>query len=96
MKNVYGKNVFITGASSGIGRACALMFAKEGCRVTGVSRSCREGTKHFPGGGSVTMKRMDVTDELSVRRVIREASDIDIIPFIKNLVNDERIKNFLK
>lgn len=25
-----------------------------------------------------------------------EASDIDIIPFIKNLVNDERIKNFLK
>ncbi|HBE09059.1 MAG TPA: hypothetical protein DCY81_00750 [Lachnospiraceae bacterium] len=78
MKNVYGKNVFITGASSGIGRACALMFAKEGCRVTGVSRSCLEGTKHFPGGGSVTMKRMDVTDELSVRRVIREASDIDI------------------
>lgn len=25
-----------------------------------------------------------------------EASDIDIIPFIKKLVNDERIKNFLK
>ena len=38
-QNHYGKNVFITGASSGIGQACALLFAQNGFEVTGVSRA---------------------------------------------------------
>ena len=42
MDNKYGKNVFVTGASSGIGRACALEFAKRGCSVVGVSRNIEE------------------------------------------------------
>ena len=52
-KNLYGKNVFVTGASSGIGRACARMFAMNGCDVTGVSRNTEEKTEHFTGGGSL-------------------------------------------
>jgi 3-hydroxy acid dehydrogenase/malonic semialdehyde reductase len=33
MWNLSGKTVFITGASSGIGRACAEVFAREKCRI---------------------------------------------------------------
>lgn len=68
--NVYGKNVFVTGASSGIGQACAIAFAKSGCEVTGVSRSTEEKTERFPGGGSLTLRRLDVTDEAAVREFI--------------------------
>ena len=32
-----GKTVLITGAAQGIGRATALAFAKEGCRISGIS-----------------------------------------------------------
>lgn len=35
---ISGKRVLITGASRGIGRSCALDFAREGCKVTVVSR----------------------------------------------------------
>ena len=78
MKNQYGRNVFITGASSGIGKACAVAFAKKGFNVTGVSRNCKEGEKEFHGGGILRMKKMDVTDEEAVSRVISEVGEIDI------------------
>ena len=78
MKNCYGNHVFITGASSGIGRACAEMFAKEGCQVTGISRNCKEKTEHFAGGGSLTMKRADVTDLSAVRAAVDALPQIDI------------------
>lgn len=77
-KNVYGKNVFVTGASSGIGRACALMFAQNGCNVTGVSRSTEEKTESFKGGGSLTLKRLDVTDEAAVRELVEKLPGVDI------------------
>lgn len=77
-KNLYGKNVFVTGASSGIGRACALAFAKNGCSVTGVSRNTEEKTETFPGGGSLTLRRLDVTDEAAVRAFVEKLSGVDI------------------
>ncbi len=38
MKRLEGKTALITGASAGIGRACALAFAREGARVAGMAR----------------------------------------------------------
>jgi len=38
MGELTGKAVFITGASSGIGRATALAFAREGCRIAVAAR----------------------------------------------------------
>ena len=52
MKNVYGRHVLVTGASSGLGKACAEAFARNGCTVTGVSRHCEEGTRAWPGGAA--------------------------------------------
>ena len=77
-KNIYGKNVFVTGASSGIGRACALMFAENGCSVTGVSRNTEEKTEHFEGGGSLELRRLDVTDEKATREFIEKLPGVDI------------------
>lgn len=78
MKNLYGKNVFVTGASSGIGKACAEMFARSGCSVTGVSRSTEEKTGHFAGGGSLTLRRLDVTDEAATRDFVEKLPEVDI------------------
>ena len=77
-KSRYGNHVFITGASSGIGRACALMFAKNGCDVTGVSRNTEEKTENFAGGGSLTLRKLDVTDETASREFIEKLPQVDI------------------
>lgn len=77
-KNLYGKNIFVTGASSGIGRACARMFAMNGCNVTGVSRNTEEKTEHFTGGGSLTLRKLDVTDEAATRAFIENLPQVDI------------------
>ena len=77
-KNLYGKNVFVTGASSGIGQACALMFARNGYAVTGVSRNTEEKTEAFPGGGSLTLKRLDVTDEKAAKELVESLPGVDI------------------
>lgn len=81
MKYRYGKNVFITGASSGIGKATAHTLAKSGFHVYGVSRSGGEDTDY--GDGFVQMLKMDVTLDDSVRavtdEVMRRAGSIDIL-----------------
>lgn len=77
-RNLYGRNVFVTGASSGIGLACARIFASNGCTVTGVSRNTEEKTEYFSGGGSITMRRLDVTDESVVRALINDLPGVDI------------------
>ena len=77
-KNRYGKHVFVTGASSGIGLSCALMFAENGFDVIGVSRNIQEKSESFPGGGSLTFKRLDVTDEAAARDLIEKLPGVDI------------------
>lgn len=62
------KVVLITGASSGIGKACAEHLAALGHRVYGTSRK-------GPGkSGSVEIVPMDVTDEGSVREGVQSVS----------------------
>ncbi|MBN2007435.1 MAG: SDR family oxidoreductase [Anaerolineae bacterium] len=63
MKTQLRKVILITGASSGIGAACAAHLARCGYRVYGTSRQER----HVEG---FTMLPMDVTDAASIRRVV--------------------------
>ncbi len=82
MKKVYGSRVLVTGASSGIGKATAELFAKNGYQVLGVSRHPAEARlgegEKFPGGGSLREKALDVTDEASIAEALA-GEEFDII-----------------
>ena len=77
-KRIYGDRVFVTGATSGIGRACARAFAANGYQVTGVSRSAEDVTERFPGGGTLTLRPLDVTDEEAVKAFVESLPGVDI------------------
>ena len=66
MRFPYGKNVFITGGSSGIGRAAAELFAANGYTVFAASRNPQESTVNFPEGGEIRPVAMDVRSPESV------------------------------
>ena len=59
--------VLITGASSGIGEACAAYLGRRGFRVYGTSRYAPLGVT---ATGPFQMIRMDVNEEASVARGI--------------------------
>ena len=82
MKNVYGSRVLVTGASSGIGKAAAELFAQNGCQVLGVSRHPEEAHTgagvRFAGGGVLREKALDVTDEASIAAAL-SGEEFDIV-----------------
>ncbi len=59
------KVVLITGASTGIGKACAEYLGARGYRVYGTSR---RGPESPTATGPFTMIRMDITDNASVKK----------------------------
>ena len=77
------KNVLITGGTSGIGKACAEYFARNGYLVYAASRGASGEPVPFDGGGEIRGVKMDVRDEASVEaavgQVIADAGRIDIV-----------------
>jgi len=76
MARLAGKVAFITGAAAGIGRATALLFAREGARVVvaDIASAAAEETAHMAGNGAIAV-RTDVTDEASLQAAIRATLD---------------------
>ena len=65
-KFVYGKNVFLTGGSSGIGLATAELFAANGYTVFAGSRNPSSEVRTFPGGGEIRPVKLDVCNPGSI------------------------------
>jgi len=92
MSKLQGKNILITGASSGIGQAIAIRFAREGANVAINYRSgaeqaeetrCMARKARTNGGGKEMVVQADVSDEAQVKtmvaKVIEEFGSLDVL-----------------
>ena len=91
MNRLAGKRVLITGASAGIGEACANTFAESGAdlllsarRIERVEElATRLSEDH---GVEVHTARLDVTDSPAVTAYVEEIADANLVPDI--LINN--------
>ena len=76
MPRLAGRVAFITGAGNGIGRATAILFAREGARVAiaEIDAQAGEETAHLAGKEAIAI-RADVTDPDSLQSAIRATVD---------------------
>lgn len=90
MNRLKNKNVLITGASSGIGKACAIKFAQAGANLILIARRLerlcelqQELTNKY--NITVIIQQLDVTNKNMIYRVIPEL--LDKVPQIDIFVN---------
>ena len=84
MPRLAGKRCIVTGAASGIGRATALLFAREGARVVAVDRAITDlESAMAPAGASVTAVAGDAGDESAVKavvdRCVKDLGGVDVV-----------------
>lgn len=72
-----GKVAIITGGDSGLGRACAVAFVKEGCKVVipyyNEDKDANDTKKYLEKlGGSCLLLRGDITDKNFCKRIVKD------------------------
>src|ERR1700678_3067526 len=90
--SIKDQTVLIVGASSGIGRAAAVLFAQEGAKVVAAAR--REDRLQFLKGElareqcDITVRRADATDPADMQKLAQETlaafGRIDILVFARD------------
>jgi 3-oxoacyl-[acyl-carrier protein] reductase len=94
-----GKVVVVTGAAAGIGRATALRFAQEGCRVAGFDVNEKAGPalveEIAAAGGEGAFERVDVADASSVaagvEAVVARWGRVDVLVNNAGILRDAQL-----
>src|SRR6266851_3706031 len=73
-----GKRAFVTAAAVGIGRACAVAFAREGATVFATDID-EKGLALLGKDGVTEVARLDVRDSAAVGEMAKRAGPIDIL-----------------
>src|SRR6202166_1826730 len=79
-----GRKALVTGASKGIGRACAEVLAEEGCDIVLVSRTAADleavrGKIAGEHNVAVRYYALDLSDSKNVDRLAAECADTDLL-----------------
>ncbi len=77
------KSIFITGASSGLGKATAKLFAAKGWNVIATMRNPEKETELIDLA-NVTLLPLDVTDEEQIKSTVQKALEIHDIDVVFN------------
>src|SRR3954471_22704794 len=73
-----GKRAFVTAGAAGIGRACAIAFAREGASVFATDID-EKGLASLIKEGVSDVARLDVRDTAAVAGTAKRAGNIDIL-----------------
>jgi NAD(P)-dependent dehydrogenase (short-subunit alcohol dehydrogenase family) len=88
MRRLEGRTAVVTGGGSGIGRATALAFAREGARVLVVDRNPDSAAETVAAiaaaGGEAAAAACDVSDEASVQSMFEEADRFGTVDVLVN------------
>lgn len=97
------KTVIITGASSGIGRATALLFAKNGAQVIAIGRNEKEllslRDESNGNGGSIKIQLTDIRETSQVERLMNEIvhnfNQLDVLINAAGIIQNGSIEDTL-
>ena len=73
------KNIVVTAAAQGIGRATALMFAKEGARVIATDINEKKLSEISKENNEIKTYKLDATNKTEVEKFCSTISDIDVL-----------------
>jgi len=82
-RNLQGQKAFVTGSTSGLGRAIALQLARDGAEVIVHGRDAARGAQTVEmiraDGGSARFVAADLSDPANIERLAEETGEIDIL-----------------